>query len=100
MVKPDGHDQVSMRKKIEESRSQIDSEWDTTNHDLSCLDASMISYADSSIIDEREVESDALGSTRVIEPGKKESQPKSSHNVLKIEATLDDEVMTSTQESQ
>jgi hypothetical protein len=49
MVKPDGYDQVSMHKKrLDETASMMESQWDTSQNEQDCLDASMISFMDTS----------------------------------------------------
>lgn len=103
MVQPGGNDQVSQaRKREQESQSQVDSQWDTTNHDDSWMDASMISYMDSSTINERESESltDALNSTKLTQ-STKTGEPKNGMSaIFKIEATLDDEIVSKSARSE
>ena len=70
---------------------------DMSMYDKSCLDASMISCTDTSLINERESESmtEALDSTRLFQSTQTllgGGKAADSNSMFKIEATLDDEI--------
>jgi hypothetical protein len=106
IVRPNDEDQVSQYKKgIETERSMMHSQMDSQMDGLSldnksCLDASMISCTDASLINEQagsESMTDAAGldSTRLFQSAQtlldEEKKADSNSMFFKIEATIDDE---------